>query len=37
MKTATGENFTIGAARANPANNLFNGLIDWISWKDTAE
>lgn len=35
INTATGDNFAIGAARANPANNLFNGLIDWITWKDS--
>jgi predicted CXXCH cytochrome family protein len=29
-------NFAIGANRNNPANNLFNGLIDWINWKDTV-
>jgi hypothetical protein len=33
----SGDNFAIGANRSNPANNLFNGLIDWITWKDSAE
>jgi hypothetical protein len=29
--------FTIGANVTNHANNLFNGLIDWIIWKDSIE
>ncbi len=29
--------FAIGANRNNPANNLFNGLIDWITWVNTAD
>ncbi|MBI5203937.1 MAG: cytochrome c3 family protein [Nitrospirae bacterium] len=33
IKTYSGDNFAIGANRTNPANNLFNGLIDWIMWK----
>lgn len=37
IKPYSGDNFTIGANRSNPANNLFNGLIDWITWKDSAE
>ncbi len=37
IKTYSGENFAIGANRSNPANNLFNGLIDWIKWEDIAE
>ncbi|MBI5408464.1 MAG: hypothetical protein HZA14_03765, partial [Nitrospirae bacterium] len=28
--------FVIGANAANHANNLFNGLIDWITWKDSV-
>ncbi|MBI4843275.1 MAG: hypothetical protein HY809_02990 [Nitrospirae bacterium] len=30
-------NFAIGTNRSNPANNLFNGLIDWITWKDSID
>jgi hypothetical protein len=30
-------NFAIGANRNNPANNVFNGLIDWITWDDEVE
>ncbi len=30
-------NFAIGANRNNPANNLFNGLIDWITWGDFVD
>jgi len=29
--------FTIGANSTNHANNLFNGLIDWITWKDSVD
>ncbi len=29
--------FAIGANRSNPANNLFNGLIDWITVQDAVE
>ncbi|RJR17297.1 MAG: hypothetical protein C4581_08275 [Nitrospiraceae bacterium] len=29
--------FVIGANVSNHANNLFNGLIDWITWKDAVE
>ena len=31
------EAFKIGAHLTTPTNNLFNGLIDWIIWKDTVE
>lgn len=37
IKPYSGDNFAIGANRTNPANNLFNGLIDWLVWKDTAD
>jgi hypothetical protein len=37
IKAATGDNFTIGTNRGTPTNNLFNGLIDWITWKDSAD
>jgi hypothetical protein len=37
IRTGTGQNFTVGTNRANPANNLFNGLIDWIRWSDSAD
>ncbi|MBI5410336.1 MAG: hypothetical protein HZA14_13320 [Nitrospirae bacterium] len=36
IKPANG-NFAVGANRGNPANNLFNGLIDWITWKDSVD
>lgn len=29
--------FTIGANRNNTANNIFDGLIDWITWRETAD
>jgi hypothetical protein len=29
--------FTIGTNVNNHANNVFNGLIDWITWKDTVD
>ncbi|MBI4697481.1 MAG: hypothetical protein HY758_00800 [Nitrospirae bacterium] len=29
-------NFAIGTSRSDPTSNLFNGLIDWITWKDTV-
>jgi len=32
-----GGTFTIGANQTNPANNVFNGLIDWITWKDSVD
>ena len=28
---------TVGANVNNHANNVFNGLIDWITWKDTVD
>ncbi len=28
--------FAIGVNRNNTSNNLFNGLIDWITWKDSV-
>jgi predicted CXXCH cytochrome family protein len=30
-------NFAIGANRSNTVNNVFNGLIDWIVWKDALD
>jgi predicted CXXCH cytochrome family protein len=36
INTANGA-FTIGTNSTNHANNLFNGLIDWIKWKPTAD
>jgi predicted CXXCH cytochrome family protein len=30
-------NFAIGVNRNNTSNNLFNGLIDWITWKDSVD
>lgn len=30
-------NVAIGVNRGNTANNLFNGLIDWITWKDSVD
>jgi predicted CXXCH cytochrome family protein len=33
--TGSGD-FVIGASPSNHANNLFNGLIDWIIWKNYA-
>jgi hypothetical protein len=29
--------FAIGVNRNNTNNNLFNGLIDWITWKDSVD
>jgi hypothetical protein len=29
------DTFAIGVNRSNTANNLFNGLIDWITWTNT--
>jgi hypothetical protein len=37
INTYSGDSFAIGANRSNPANNLFNGLIDWIIWKDSID
>jgi len=34
--TADGQ-FVIGANINNHANNVFNGLIDWITWKDSVD
>lgn len=31
------EAFKVGAHLTTPTNNLFNGLIDWIIWKDSVE
>jgi len=36
IKPSSG-NFAIGVNRGNLTGNLFNGLIDWISWRDTAD
>jgi len=35
--TAVDGVFTIGVRVNNHSNNLFDGLIDWISWKDFAD
>lgn len=32
-----GSNFTIGTNRGTLGNNTFNGLIDWIVWKDSVD
>jgi hypothetical protein len=37
INTYSGDSFAIGANRSTPANNLFNGLIDWIIWKDSID
>jgi predicted CXXCH cytochrome family protein len=36
ISSADGD-FLIGANINNYANNLFNGLIDWITWKDSTD
>ena len=36
IKTYSGDSFAIGTNRSTPTSNLFNGLIDWITWKDSA-
>ncbi len=30
-------NFAIGTNRGTPTGNLFNGLVDWITWKDSVD
>ncbi|MCU7918539.1 MAG: hypothetical protein KZQ95_09305 [Candidatus Thiodiazotropha sp. (ex Epidulcina cf. delphinae)] len=35
--TAVNGSFAIGVNVNNHANNLFNGLIDWVTWQDAAD